>query len=180
MSEFTEIMRQAKRMCSVHGGICSYRCCPLANGETCRLNVELDGEDYNELERIIMDWAAKHPEPVYPSWGEGWKQLFPEADIRRTLCPEVFGDKYRCDWCYDDNDSCDECVERPMPAEVAEKLGIKPTTTKDHAIKHNCDNCKYTRRKSTDEPCVRCNHCIDCAENVLTAPDLWEAAENGQ
>lgn len=139
MAEFTETMRQAKRMCSAHGGICSYRCCPLANGETCRLNVEFDGEDYNELERIIMGWAAKHPEPVYPSWEEGWKQLFPEADIRRAFCPEVFGDKYRCDWCQEYNDNCDECLERPIPAEVAEKLGIKPIGREQPS--NYCPNC---------------------------------------
>ena len=129
MSEFTETMRQAKRMCTAHGSMCRMNNCPLDNGEACRLNVDLDGEDYNELERIIMAWAAEHPEPVYPSWEEGWKQLFPEADIRHTLCPEVFGDKYRCDWCHDVND-CDVCLERPMPAEVAEKLGIKPIIAK--------------------------------------------------
>lgn len=176
MSEFTEVMRQAERLCAANGGMCGANNCLLDNGEACRLNIDLDGEDYNELERIIMDWAAEHPEPVYPSWAEGWRRLFPEADIRRTLCPEVFGDKYKCDWCHDDNDSCDECLERPMPAEVAEKLGIKPTT-KDHTIKHDCDNCKYARRKGTDEPCVRCKHCFDCEESVLTAPDLWEATK---
>lgn len=178
MAEFTEIMRQAKRLCAAHGGMCSMRNCPLDSGEACRLNVDLDGENYNELECIIMDLAAEHPEPVYPSWEEGWKQLFPDADIKRTFCPEIFGDRYKCDWCYDDNDdndNCDECLERPMPAEVAEKLGIKPIT-KDHAIKHYCDNCKYARREITAEPCVRCKHGVD-EGSFLTAPDLWEAAE---
>ena len=68
MAEFAEIMRQARRLCAAHGGICNYSNCPLDNGEACRLNIDLDGEDYNELERIIMDWAAEHTEPVYPSW----------------------------------------------------------------------------------------------------------------
>lgn len=99
--------------------------------------------------------------------------MFPEADIRRTLCPEVFGDKYKCDWCHDDNDNCDECLERPMPAEVAEKLGIKPISP-EKPPKHDCDTCKFERRKGTDNPCVRCKHCIDCEESILTAPDLWE------
>lgn len=181
MAEFTEIMRQAKRLCAAHGSTCTTNNCPLDGGEACRLNIDLDGEDYNELERIIMDWAAEHPEPVYPTWKDGWKQLFPEADIKRVFCPEIFGDKYKCVWCHgwscDDNYSCDECLERPIPADIAEKLGIKPTTTKEHTIKHDCDNCKYARRKGTDEPCVKCKHCIDCEESVLTAPDLWEAAK---
>lgn len=126
MAQFTEVMKQAQRLCAAHNSMCSMRNCPLDGGEACRLNVDLDGEDYSDVERVIMDWAAEHPEPVYPSWGEGWKRLFPEADIRRTFCPEFFGDKYKCDWCHDDNDSCEECLERPIPAEVAEKLGIKP------------------------------------------------------
>ena len=181
MAQFIEVMRQAKRLCAARGGMCSTITCPLDNGEACRLNVDLDGEDYNELERIITDWAKEHPEPAYPSWEEGWRQLFPKADIRRTFCPEVFGDTYKCDWCYDDDEDgnvkCDECLERPIPAEIAEKLGIKPTITQEHAIKHNCDTCKYARRELTVEPCVRCKHCIVCEESVLTAPDLWEAAE---
>lgn len=177
MAEFTEVMRQARRMCETfRDGNCSK--CPIGDAKALECGITVtSGMDYKEVERRVMQWAAEHPEPVYPSWKEGWKQLFPEADIRRTLCPEVFGDEYKCDWCHDDNDSCDECLERPIPAEVAEKLGVKPTTTKYHAIKHNCDNCKYERRKSTDEPCVRCNHCIDFVESILPAPELWEAAK---
>lgn len=92
MAEFTEVMRQAKRICTVHGGICSYRCCPLADGKKCRLNVNLDGEDYNELERIIMDWTAEHPELVYPSWEDAWKQIFPNGiDVP---CPSEYDAKY--------------------------------------------------------------------------------------
>lgn len=173
MAEFTEVMRQAKRMCSVHGGICSYRCCPLANGETCRLNVELDGEDYNELERIIMDWAAKHPEPVYPSWAEGWRRLFPDSKF--APCPDCFGLKYRVDECVSGL-TCTACKARPMPAEVAEKLGIKPIAP-EKPQRHYCYNCKYAKRKPIDEPCVKCKQRIDCEESVLTAPDLWEAAK---
>lgn len=177
MSEFTEVMRQAKRLCAAHYSMCSMRNCPLGGGEACRLNVDLDGEDYNELERIIMDWAAEHPEPVYPNWEEGWRQLFPDSKF--APYPDCFGLKYRVDECVSGL-TCTACKARPMPVEVAEKLGIKPTTTtttKEHTIKHDCDNCKYARRKSTDEPCVKCKQCIDCEESVLTAPDLWEAAK---
>lgn len=178
MAEFTDVMRQAKRMCAVNGGMCGARNCPLDNGETCRLLPDYDGEDYNELERIIMDWAAEHPEPVYPSWEEGWRQLFPDADIRRTLCPEVFGDKYKCDWCHDDNDNCDECLERPMPAEVAEKLGIKPIAPGKPAPEHDgCDGCKWYDKKEKDEPCVNCRGTLIGGDEK---PDLWEAADNGQ
>lgn len=173
MSEFTEIMRQAKRMCAAHYSMCSANNCPLDNGEACRLNVDLDGEDYNKLERIIMDWAKEHPEPVYPSLEEGWRQLFPDAKC--TPCPDNFGLRYSVPNCA--YPACAECKSRPIPAEVAEKLGIKPVTAIEHAVKHYCENCKYAKREITAEPCVRCNHCIDCEESILTAPDLWEATK---
>lgn len=130
MAEFTEVMRQAKRMCTAHGSMCSTNNCPLDNGEACRLNVDLDGEDYNELERIIMDWAKEHSEPVYPSWKEGWKQLFPESV--GTPCPAYYGKKYRNICCA--NVLCVNCEQRPMPAEVAEKLGIKPISYDDDTL----------------------------------------------
>lgn len=122
MAEFMEVMRQARRLCAAHGGMCNYRNCPLDNGKECRLNIDLDGEDYNDLERIIMDWAAEHPEPVYPSWEEGWRQLFPDA--KYAPCPDWYGLKYNVRDC--GFASCAECQSCPMPAEVAEKLGIRP------------------------------------------------------
>lgn len=66
MAEFTVVMRQAKRMCAAHGGMCNSRNCPLDNGEACRLATDQDGEDYSDVERIIMAWAAKHPDKPVP------------------------------------------------------------------------------------------------------------------
>lgn len=125
MPEFTEIMRQAKRMCAARGNICTDSNCPLDNGEACRLHVDLDGEDYNELERIIMDWAAEHPAPVYPSLDETWKSLFPNSSV--TPCPKwVFGEDYYPIFACAEYD-CDYCKKViPMHPGVAEKLGIKP------------------------------------------------------
>lgn len=175
MAEFTEVMRQAKRLCAAHDSMRSTNNCPLDNGEACRLNVALDGEDYNKLERIIMDWAKEHPGPVYPSWEDGWRQIFPGVDTRRVFCPEIFGDEYKCDWCHDDNDSCEECLERPIPAEVAEKLGIKPVTPEKPAPEHDgCVGCKWIKREETDEPCVRCKGTMYGGSKK---PDLWEVAK---
>lgn len=123
MAEFAEIMRQARRLCAAHGGICNYSNCPLDNGEACRLNIDLDGEDYNELERIIMDWAAEHPEPVYPSWYEYHQQTFPGHS--RWICPMAFGVPCQCK-SVTSVQACTKCRNSPIPAEIAKKLGIKP------------------------------------------------------
>lgn len=174
MAEFRNVHRNMVRMCDAMRAE-DNGCAPCPLDGICAKFITLSEGAIATIERVVTQWAAEHPEPVYPSWKEGWKQLFPEADIRHTLCPEVFGDKYKCDWRLDVND-CDECLERPMPAEVAEKLGIKPIAP-EKPPKHDCDTCKFERRKGTDEPCVKCKHCIDCEESITTAPDLWEAAE---
>lgn len=121
MAEFVEVMRQARRLCAAHGGDYTHSDCPLDNGAACRINVNLDGEDYNELERIIMDWAKENPEIVYPSWEDAWKQIFPNGiDVP---CPSEYDAKYGID-CF--KFSCKSCKKRPIPAEIVWKLGIRP------------------------------------------------------
>lgn len=171
MSEFTEVMRQARRMCETFCDACSK--CPIGNANELECGITPTSEmDFKEVERRVMQWAAEHPEPVYPSWEEGWRQIFPDA--KYTPCPGNFGIKYIVPDCA--YRACTDCKSNPMPAEVAEKLGIKPIAP-EKPPKHDCDTCKFERRKGTDEPCVKCKHCIDCEESITTAPDLWEAAD---
>ena len=125
MAEFTEVMRQARRMCeSFSDGHCSE--CPIgdANVLECGITVTSD-MDCEEIERRVMQWAAEHPESTYQSWEDGWKQLFPGAEF--VPCPDhCFGNDNRCE-CYD---GCKQCKASPMPAKIAEKLGIKPKEEK--------------------------------------------------
>lgn len=176
MSEFAETMHQARRMCAAHGGMCSANDCPLNNedADACRLLPDHAGEGYVDVERVIMDWAKEHPEPVYPTWEEGWKQLFPDA--KNTPCPDCFGIEYRVPECA--YLSCADCKSHPMPADVAEKLGIKPIAPiapKKPATEHDgCGGCKWYKVEETDEPCVRCAG-TTCGGGKK--PDLWEAAK---
>ena len=175
MFEFTEVMRQARRMCET---FCDVNCskCPICNAKALDCGITVTSKmDCKEVERRVMQWAKEHPEPVYPSWKEGWKQLFPEADIRHTLCPEVFGDKYKCYLCYDDNDNCDECLERPMPAEVAEKLGIKPIDHQSDDVHNGCVGCKYAKRSVVEAPCAQCGGWKMITPDTNRRGDLWEA-----
>ena len=94
MSEFQEVVKQAKRMCAAH--VACYKCPLKDHTAMCAVNKNLSCIasmcDVSELERIVMDWAEEHPEPRYPTWRE-WLRL--------------------------------EMEER-IPADIAEKLGIKP------------------------------------------------------
>ena len=85
MAEFTEVMRQAKRMCAAYGGMCKIRNCPMVDGESCRFAEDKEDVDYNEVERIIMAWAAEHPAPRYPTWREWDTTTFPDVDTAHFL-----------------------------------------------------------------------------------------------
>lgn len=121
--EFVETMRQAHRMCMTYlSNYCQH--CPLCDeNENCEMDAFSEKSfDAQALESAIMDWAKENPELVYPSWEEGWKQIFPDALC--TPCPANYGKKYKNTSCA--SVSCERCRERPIPAEIAEKLGIKP------------------------------------------------------
>ena len=122
MSEFTEVMRQAKRMCKAFGdGHCSE--CPIGNANALECGITVtSGMDCKDVERRVMQWAAKHPEPVYPTWDEWQDSVFPDAEIDITPC--TFGSRYRLN-CFLEK-KCSTCKEQQIPADIAEKLGIKP------------------------------------------------------
>lgn len=121
MAEFVEVMRQARRMCDMQKDTC--KDCPAGatEGRICRLNVIEISEDDVEVERIVMDWAAEHPEPVYPSWIDAWQQLFPGA--KNVPCPKLY---FGADCTDGSGEGCIVCKRSPISAEIAEKLGIKP------------------------------------------------------
>ena len=122
MAEFTEVMQQVKRMCDA---TVSARCheCTLWRPETesCSLYGDDDGVDYADMERRVMAWAAEHPAPRYPTWREWQHSMFPGASVKIIPCSFTSKDKLGCVGLI-----CMQCREQPIPADIAEKLGIKP------------------------------------------------------
>lgn len=126
MAEFQEVMKQAKRMCASHNNDCAgcglvKECmeCPL---EGMPENWQVRAGKLASIERIVMDWAAKNPEPRYPSWIEWQGANFQMAE--RAICAAHFMDAGDAG-CYTPGNNCDKCRERPIPVDIAEKLGIK-------------------------------------------------------
>ena len=126
MAQFSEVMKQAKRMCKAFSdGHCSE--CPIGNSDVLECGITVTSEmDCKEVERRVMQWAAKHPEPVYPTWDEWQNSTFPDAGIDITPC--AFGSRDRLN-CFL-NKKCSTCKEQQIPADIAEKLGIKPKEAK--------------------------------------------------
>ena len=123
MSEFTEVMRQARRMCKVQEDCES---CPIWNPDKffCKIDTACYSDD-SMIENIVMQWAAKHPEPVYPTWREWQNSTF--KDAHKHIAPCTFGsrDRFKCE-----GKTCYVCMDQQIPADIAEKLGIKPKEAK--------------------------------------------------
>lgn len=124
MAEFQEVMKQAKRMCKEFGNDCAG--CGLADSH-CPLGPipENMDADFANVEHIVMDWAAKNPEPRYPTWKEWYMATFPNSNYYTIPCPNMF---YKiCETSnYHGEVECYECKNQPIPADIAEKLGVKP------------------------------------------------------
>ena len=117
MAEFSEIMRQLKRMCDYNAkrhsdDICSF--CPFDCGAITNANT-----NWNEFAEVIEKWAAEHPEPQYPTWAELLYQDF------LIWCQEKYPGRAK-----DEKAWFDYIYETHIPVDIAEKLGLKPKGVK--------------------------------------------------
>lgn len=105
MAEFQDVMRQWNRMCGKQRtcytcpayGLCS----PVSDLCT-------DTETMTALEEAIMRWAEEHPEPIYPTWFEF---VFCKLAHRKLMS---------------DHDLVTWMDNTPIPADIAQRLGLKP------------------------------------------------------
>jgi len=122
MAEFVQTMNDWKRMCLSYKS-CSD--CPMMDEDGCAHVLCSEGGIQSAVpeiqEAVIEKWAAEHPEPVYPTWIEWLKSM--------GIIPYLDGRVVKHD--YDDNYlnghvNVNEIIFKPIPKDVAEKLGIEP------------------------------------------------------
>ena len=120
MSEFSEVMRQWRRMCDAMETTAGegYGCdiCPVNNATDtmgCGAIFDMPPEtNWEGMAEKIMRWAEEHPEPVYPTWREYITMLMlDDITHRNDSAPQTLGQ-----WMY----------KTPIPADIAQKLGIEP------------------------------------------------------
>ena len=128
MAEFQEVVRQIKRMCDSHGASC-HDCPAKAKSGLCALahDDEFIPEDWEEIkaaeiEMVVMRWAANNPEPRYPTWKEWQDTNFPNNDALMRPCIFESEEYFNCK----QEIGCEQCMNNPIPADIAEKLGVKP------------------------------------------------------
>ena len=104
MAEFSKVMCQWRRFCKSHNncGECEF------DGKGICGDAHLTDIPYADIELRIMAWAEEHPEPVYPTW----RDLF-----------EIMGANIRCDGTVQFQLFA---ADKPIPADIAQKLGIEP------------------------------------------------------
>jgi len=121
MADFVQTMKKWKRMCNAMCQDNEYTACDKCDlryfGCPAIYEKECDNADWDRVEKVVVAWAAEHPEPVYPMWCE-WLADKGVVDVARMpvdysggIVTEIkpSGKMYE-----------------PIPADIAQKLGIEP------------------------------------------------------
>jgi hypothetical protein len=112
MADFVQTMKDWHRMCKTFTTYDEKSCCegcPIMaleideHGCDAIFSEWADKADWEEVEDVIETWAAEHPEPVYPTWGQYFRRY------------------YGLEYC-----KGHEMLFEHIPADIAEKLGIEP------------------------------------------------------
>ena len=116
MAQFTELMKQAERMCNAHTECTD---CPINEYVDiyggCPFSGDLESEN---VEYAILNWAMQHPEKpkVYPTWKEYLRQVgvielgenpCDSSAVYRNILKETEG------------------LNKRIPEEIARKLGVE-------------------------------------------------------
>lgn len=112
MAEFVEVMRKIRELCDERKECAG---CVMMNDIACGVMTGTPSLSEEEIERRVAQWEAEK----YPTWIEYQQEVFP--NYTRQICPMVFGIE-----CTSNGTGCHECRNNHIPAEIAEKLGIKP------------------------------------------------------
>ena len=110
---FQEVMRQWQRMCKAYTTDDESCCdgCPVVDLQEhgCGAIFEMDDRtDWQQYVDAITAWAAEHPEQVYPSFLEWLHKVLPNLNGQ------------------DDHGTILELIKTPIPADIAQKLGVEP------------------------------------------------------
>lgn len=122
MSDFVQTMKDWRRMCRVYTTDDESCCngCPVVDFREhgCGAVFQMeDSIDWGRYEGAIREWAAEHPEPIYPTW---LKWLGEQGILNVTMLPT--------DTCggIEIHGTITGKAYEHIPADIAQKLGIEP------------------------------------------------------
>ena len=123
MGEFVDVIHHTKRICKSVNGHCE-KC--LLGAFSCPNNARFDSTDeqkFIDFANAVMTWAAEHSEPVYPSWAEWLESTGLTKHKTGQFCvhmPNQYSYEVK------EVEILNEAAYKPIPADIAEKLGIEP------------------------------------------------------
>lgn len=114
--EFKKAMEIMRLICRCVDVDCDE--CPLSLDGKCSVRPWVDS-DVVRVEGILEKWAKTHPEPQYPTW---WEWLADKGIVPAEVNPSV---------AYELNKKTK--LVNPIPADIVEKLGLKPKEAANNA-----------------------------------------------
>lgn len=124
MASFVEVMSWFKKMHECNRLLPNCGNCPMGTGPISKCRKMLH-ERAEECERVIEQYAETCQKPEFPTWKEWQRNNFPEAV--NPIMPCEFA-SYKSSDC-EAFKACADCRNRPIPAKVAQVLGIEPVRT---------------------------------------------------
>ena len=123
MAEFQEVMKQLNRLCGAHEN-CDEDNCPMEAMGCCGNIAAHCSEPLQakRIEKTVMQWAAEHSEPVYPTWEE-WLISMGLIEYKASLENVWHGD---CNVTNGVIKALNARAGNPIPADIAQKLGLEP------------------------------------------------------
>lgn len=120
MADFVQTMKDWRRMCKAYSTDDESCCegCPVVDFHEHGCGAIFEMEDVTDWQRYaetIAAWAAEHPEPEYPMWGEWF--------VERGYLPGGYYHAENPQWLMK---TLDNAMNRPIPPDIAQKLGIEP------------------------------------------------------
>lgn len=119
MAEFQEVIRQFNRMCKA----------AMTEEDICLIDDDMPTAALihpDSFEKMVMRWANEHPE--YPTWIQWWETNFGNSGAK-MVSPCSFASPKELG-CSSISGECDRapyyCWHKPIPANIAVKLGIRP------------------------------------------------------
>ena len=111
MAEYGNVIKEFKRMCWFYGRDKTQKSCPMCTSyPNCNIGQcrKIAFERPVEFMTCVMQWAAEHQNPVYPTWGEYLCNIGLIHDCRSG------------------EEVVDRLFDNSITADIAQKLGIEP------------------------------------------------------
>ena len=120
MAGFVQVMKEWQRMCEA-----MKHCdeCPMS-GTTCWYGGRPDDSksDFDYYEQQIMKWVEENPEPIYQTW----REYLQEQGVLDVEYISAASSTTSTSKSYVQTVKTLAPFYRPIPADIAEKLGLQP------------------------------------------------------